>query len=74
MQQNIYRMIGKNVKKYRLKNKLSSLALAELTGYSHEFIRSIESPKSTKGFSIEAIYQIAKALKIKMAYLFEGVY
>jgi len=73
MQQNIYRIIGKNVKKYRQKNKISSLVLAELTGYSHEFIRSIESPRSTKGFSIEAIYQIAKALNINIVLLFEGV-
>ena len=65
MSENIYRLIGKNIKNYRLKNNISGANLAELSGYSYEFIRRIESPNSKFGFS--------KALKINISCLFEGV-
>lgn len=73
MAENIYKLIGKNIKNYRLKNNISGANLAELSGYSYKFIRRIESPNSKVGFSIETIYQISKALKINISCLFEGV-
>lgn len=73
MSNNIYKIIGNNIKKYRLKSNISQLQLSELSGYSHEYIRRIESPKSSNGFSIEALYFISSALKINISNLFEGV-
>ena len=56
MSENIYKIIGNNIKKYRTKNNISQLKLSELSGYSHEYIRIIESKKSRNVFSIEALY------------------
>ena len=73
MSENIYKIIGNNIKKYRTKNNISQLKLSELSGYSQEYIRWIESKKSRNGFSIEALYFISLALKINISNLFEGV-
>lgn len=73
MANNIYKIIGNNIKKYRIMNNISQLQLSELSGYSHEYIRRIESKKSSNGFSIEALYFISSALKINISNLFEGV-
>lgn len=45
--------------------------LADKTGYSHEYIRRIEAPNRTSGFTIESVYIISKALGIPMEVLFE---
>jgi transcriptional regulator with XRE-family HTH domain len=73
MTENIYKIIGRNIKNYRLKNNITQSNLSELSGYSHEFIRRIEAPNTKSGFSIEALYQISKALNINICNLFKGV-
>lgn len=73
MSNNIYKIIGNNIKKYRLKSNISQLQLSELSGYSHEYIRRIESKKGSNGISVEALYFISSALKINISNLFEGV-
>ena len=65
---NIYSVISKNIKYYRIRKGFTQARLAELSGYSHEYIRRIES-KSNAGFSIECINEISKALNIKLYYL-----
>ncbi len=67
----IYKNIAKNIKKYRLLNKMTQEELAKITGYSYAYIRRIEGPKCIKNFSIETIYQISKALNIDIKQLFE---
>lgn len=67
----IYTNIAKNIKKYRLLNKMTQEELAKITGYSYAYIRRIEGPKCIKNFSIETIYQISKALNIDIKQLFE---
>ncbi len=67
----VYQLIGRNIKHYRKEKELTQAQLAEKTGYSHEFIRRIEAPNSKKNFSIDAVSNIAKALNIDIEVLFE---
>ena len=67
----IYLIISKNIKKYRLKNYMSQKELAIKSGYSYAYIRRIEAKKCIKNFSIQTIYNISKALNIKIMKLFE---
>ena len=69
----IYEIIATNIKTNRKMANLTQAALADLTGFSHEFIRRIEAPNAKKYFSIDTLVQIAKALDIKMEDLFEGI-
>jgi len=74
----IYEIISMNIKKYRKEIKITQRELAELTDYSDEFIRRIESKKAKKNFSIATIYHISLALGIPVGKLFikdkESVY
>ena len=74
----IYEIISMNIKKYRKEIKITQRELAELTDYSDEFIRKIESKKAKKNFSIATIYHISLALGIPVGKLFikdkESVY
>lgn len=67
-----------NIKKYRKEIKITQRELAEITEYSEEFIRRIESKKAKKNFSIATIYDISLALGIPVGKLFikdkESVY
>lgn len=69
----IYEMIATNIKYNRKHANLTQAELADITGFSHEFIRRIEAPHAKKYFSIDTLVQIAKALDIKMEDLFEGI-
>ena len=69
----VYDVIGINIKNSRKNANLTQAELADLTSYSHEFIRRIEAPNAKKYFSIDTLVQIAKALDIKMEDLFVGV-
>ena len=73
MQNNIYEIVADNIKRYRKKQNMTQLKLAELSGYSYEFIRRIEAPNMKKHFSLETIYEISKALGIDIIFLFEVV-
>ena len=68
---NIYEVVASNIKKYRKAAGLTQEQLAELTGYSHEYIRRVEAPKCKKSFTIESVYIISKALGVHISVLFE---
>ena len=69
---NIYQKVAKNIKYYRKLKGLTQDDVAELTGYSPEYIRRIESSNGKKkGFTIEAVYIISLALDVDIAYLFD---
>lgn len=68
---NIYQKVARNIKYYRNLKGLTQNDVAELTGYSPEYIRRIESPNGKKGFTIEAVYIISLALDVDIAYLFD---
>ena len=70
-QENIYTIISKNIKKYRLKKGLTQKELAKISGYSYAYIRQLEGPNCLKHFSIQTIYNLSKALNINITQLFE---
>ncbi len=70
MSKNIYKIVSSNVKYYRKKLNYTQSILAEKSGYSHEFIRRIEAPNMKKYFSVEAIFNLSKALNIDVWRLF----
>ena len=64
----IYKIISKNIKKYRQLNninnkKLTQQELAKLIGVSTSLIGSMESNKSNQGISIYNLYKISIILK-----------
>lgn len=68
---NIYKIVASNIKEYRKNAKLTQGELAELSGYSHEYIRYIEAPNGDKSFSIEIVYIISMVLEIPIYKFFE---
>ena len=67
----IYEMIATNIKYNRKHANLTQAELADITGFSHEFIRRIEAPNSRKNFSLDTVSNIARALDIDIELLFE---
>lgn len=67
----IYDIIRRNIKKYRKERGLTSAQLAEMVGLSHDFIRQIESEKTRYNFSVETFYKISVALDVSMDQLTE---
>ena len=76
--QELNKLIGKNVKKYRLlyntknKNKLTQAKLSEMLGVRMSLIAALESSNSTQGLSIYNLYQISKILNVRIDKFFEG--
>lgn len=69
---NIYQKVAKNIKYYRKLKGLTQDDVAELTGYSPEYVRRIESPNGKKkSFTIEAVYVISIALGVDIVDLFD---
>ena len=68
---NIYKIVAYNIKKYRMIAKLTQKELADLSGYSYEYIRYIEAPNTEKSFSIELVYIISIVLKIPIYNFFK---
>jgi putative transcriptional regulator len=77
--QELNKLIGKNVKKYRLlyntknKNKMTQAKLSEMLGVHMSLIAALESSNSTQGLSIYNLYQISKILNVRIDKFFEGV-
>lgn len=64
----IVKVFGKNVKKYRIKHKLSQEAFAEKCGLHRTYISAIECYR--RSISLENIQRIADALEIDTYKLF----
>ena len=67
----IYKLIAKNIKHQRKLQGITQKELAKKTGYSYAYIRRIEGPSCSKNFSILTIYNLCKALNISMSSLFD---
>lgn len=65
----IYAEISKNIKTIRKELHLTQRNVADLTGYSYEFIRRIEAENCPNYFSIGTIYEISLALGIPLVEL-----
>ena len=62
---------GEKIRELRHKNNISQEELAELTDLHRTYIGGIE--RGERNVSLENIYKIAKALKISLSELFEGI-
>ena len=69
----VYLIIAKNIKKYRLNNHMTQEELARVSGYSYAYIRRVEGPKCVKYFSIQTIYRLSIALNISIKELFDDI-
>ncbi|MCI8272542.1 MAG: helix-turn-helix transcriptional regulator [Clostridia bacterium] len=71
MEQDIYFLVGQNIKKQRKLKKLTQLQLANQAYFSYEFIRKIESKSSCRNtFSLDTVDKIAKTLDVDIRELF----
>ena len=50
---------------------MTQAQLAEKANLSHDYIRQIESEKIANTFSVQTLYDIAKALEIDVGLLFK---
>lgn len=66
-----YDIVRKNIRKYRKEKKLTQQKLAELTGFSTDYIGEIESLKKGKSFSIALVGRIANATNKEIKCFFE---
>lgn len=66
-----YSIIRKNVKKYRLEQKLTQQNLADMTEMSREYICDIENESRNKHLTISVLGRIAEALKVDIKLFFE---
>lgn len=72
MEQDIYFLVGQNIKKQRKLKGLTQLQLANKSYFSYEFVRKIESKSACRNtFSLDTVDKIAKALDIDVRLLFE---
>ena len=66
-----YSIIRKNVKKYRLKQKLTQQNLADMTEMSREYICDIENESRNKHLTIAVLGRIAEALNVDIRNFFD---
>ena len=72
IEKDIYYLVGQNIKKQRKLKGLTQKKLAEITYYSYEFVRKIESRSACRNtFSLDTVDKIAKALNVNIQILFE---
>lgn len=68
----IYKLIGENVKYYRMQKEMSQLSLSQEMGYkSVSLVSAAELCNDGKHFNIEHLYKISKILDIPIAQFFE---
>ena len=67
-----YKIIRKNIKKYRKEKNLTQDTLAEMTDLSRQYICDIENEKRNKHITISALGRIADALDTPISKLFEN--
>lgn len=70
-EKDVYKVIAKNLKKYRKAKRMTQKDLAKKSGYSYAYIRRIEGPNCIKNFSVLTLYNISIALEIDIGALFE---
>ncbi len=72
MEEDIYFLVGQNIKKQRKLKHMTQLQLANKAYFSYEFIRKIESKSACRNtFSLDTVYIISKVLDIDIRLLFE---
>ena len=69
-QNDIYNVIGKNIKKYRKQKEISQKELAEKLLLSDNFIAKLESV-TRQTLSIDTLYEISKELDVDISKFFD---
>ena len=65
-----YEIVRTNIKKYRLKHKLTQQDLANLSGVSRQYICDIENKNRNKHITIAILGRVADALNINIIEFF----
>ena len=68
---NIWKKISKNIRKYRLEAGITQEQLAVDIGKSYDFIRRLEFKKGELGCSVNTLYRISVVLGVTMDHFFE---
>ena len=71
-EEEFYKLIGRNVKKYRHIRNITQEKLAELIYVSTSLISSLESSKINQGISINTLYKISIVLDIPISKFMES--
>ncbi len=66
-----YKIIRKNIKKYRLEKNLTQQDLADMTEMSREYICDIENDSRAKHLTISVLGRISEALDIDITKFFK---
>lgn len=64
-------LVRKNIRKYRLMRNYTLQELADLTGFTHGYVRDLESLGIDKTPTLEALGKFANALEIDIRQLFD---
>ena len=67
--EDIYKIIRRNIKKYRNLKGMTQAELAEKANLTHDYIRQIESDKVANTFSVQTLYDISVALDVELSEL-----
>lgn len=71
--ENLSIMVRKNIRKYRKIRGLTLQELADLTDFTHSYVRDLECLTINKTPTLEAIGKFANALEIDIRQLFDDV-
>ena len=66
-----YKIIRKNIKKFRLSRELTQQDLADMTDLSREYICDIENDSRNKHLTIAVLGRIAEAMNVHIANFFQ---
>ncbi len=66
-----YKILRKNIKRFRIKKKLTQQELADMTGLSREYICDIENDSRNKHPSVSTLGRVADALDVEIWEIFE---
>ena len=67
----MYELISKNIRRYRIEANMTQEELAMKANYSYQFIRRIEAPSVKKSFSLDTVYCLARTLDKNIVDMFE---
>ncbi len=65
-----YRIIRKNIRKFRIQRELTQQDLADMTELSREYICDIENDSRNKHLTIAVLGRIAEAMNVHIANFF----
>jgi transcriptional regulator with XRE-family HTH domain len=67
----LIRIIGYNIKKYRLNKNTTIEKLSEITNLSNSYIYKLENQNTNINISINNLYKIATVLEVPISKFFE---